>query len=143
MVKDTGNSFGKSAANNCYMNKDEKLFTLLLWIQGLYTVLTALWGLLHIKSFMIVTGPKNDIWLVKTVSVVLLAIGCTFITHAITRNAKSPAIVLGLFTSFGLAVIDFYYATADMISPVYMADGIIETIFGAVWIYMAANLKKH
>lgn len=143
MVKDTGNSFGKSAANNCYMNKDKKLFTLLLWIQGLYTVLTALWGLLHIKSFMIVTGPKNDIWLVKTVSVVLLAIGCTFITHAITRNAKGPAIVLGLFTSFGLAVIDFYYATANVISSVYLVDGIIETIFGTVWIYLAANLKKH
>lgn len=58
-----------------------KLYKGLLWIQGAYTSLTALWGLIDIDSFMAVTGPKNDIWLVKTVSVVLLAIGIGMIVR--------------------------------------------------------------
>jgi hypothetical protein len=37
----------------------------LIWIHAVYTLLTAVWPLVDIKSFMIITGHKTDIWLVK------------------------------------------------------------------------------
>src|SRR5690606_5458945 len=46
-----------------------------LWIpfvQGLYFFLTAVWPLLHIESFQLVTGFKTDIWLVDTVAFLLI-----------------------------------------------------------------------
>lgn len=118
-----------------------KLYKALLWIQGLYTLLTALWGLIDIDSFMAVTGPKNDIWLVKTVSVVLLAIAATLITYLFIQGDPLPAMVLGLLTSAGLAAIDFYYSGRKVISPVYALDGIAEVVFALVWVYLL--LQRH
>ena len=34
--------------------------------QGAYYALTALWALVHVRSFQAITGPKTDLWLVKT-----------------------------------------------------------------------------
>jgi hypothetical protein len=70
-----------------------KLYRVLLWVQGVYTALTSLWGQLNIDSIMAVTGPKTDVWLFKTVSVVLLAIGFTLISHALVRAHPLPALV--------------------------------------------------
>lgn len=119
-----------------------KVYKALLWIQGLYTLLTALWGLIDIDSFMAVTGPKNDTWLVKTVSTVLLAIAVTLLAFIYVRTDPLPAILLGFFTSAGLAAIDFYYSGRKVISPVYALDGIAEVIFALVWIYLLLNRHK-
>lgn len=51
-----------------------KKVAIIAMIQGLYYLLTSLWGLLHIESFMMVTGPKFDIWLVKMVSVLIIVL---------------------------------------------------------------------
>lgn len=64
----------------------DKVFKPLLWIQGLYLLFTALWALIDIDSFMRLTGPKTDIWLVKTVSVLLLAIGLGFIAQVFVNT---------------------------------------------------------
>jgi hypothetical protein len=119
-----------------------KLYKALLWIQGLYTLLTALWGLIDIDSFMAVTGPKNDIWLVKTVSVVLLAIAAALITYHFIQGDPLPAMVLGLLTSAGLAAIDFYYSGRKVISTVYALDGIAEVAFAFVWVYLLLQRPK-
>lgn len=116
-----------------------KLYKALLWVQGLYTLLTALWALIDIDSFMDITGPKTDTWLVKTVSTVLLAIAVTLISFIYVRTDPLPAIILGFFTSAGLAAIDFYYSGRGVISPVYALDGIAEVIFALVWIYLLLN----
>ena len=36
-----------------------KLYGVLLWVQGVYTARTALWGLLGIDSFMAVAAPNR------------------------------------------------------------------------------------
>jgi hypothetical protein len=118
-----------------------KVFKVLIWVQGLYTLLTALWGLVDIDSFMAVTGPKSDVWLVKTVSVILLAIAVALISFLFVKTDPLPAILLGLLTSAGLAAIDFYYSGREVISPVYALDGIAEAVFALVWIYLL--LQRH
>lgn len=119
-----------------------KIYTALLWIQGLYTLLTALWGLIDIDSFMAVTGPKNDLWLVKTVSVVLLAIAVTLLSFVFVSSDPLPAILLGFLTSAGLAAIDFYYSGREVISTVYALDGIAEVVFALAWVYLLAQRRK-
>lgn len=118
------------------------IYKALLWIQGVYTLLTALWGLIDIDSFMAVTGPKTDIWLVKTVSTVLLAIAITLISYIYVKSDPLPAILLGFFTSAGLAAIDFYYSGRDVISPVYALDGMAEVLFALAWIYLLLNRQQ-
>ena len=53
---------------------DRWLLTLCL-VQGIYYTLTGVWPLVHVRSFLAVTGPKTDLWLVKTVGVLVAVIG--------------------------------------------------------------------
>ena len=119
-----------------------KLYRPTLWVQGIYTTLTALWALTDIDSFMAVTGPKTDIWLVKTVSVILLAIGISFIVQAFIRSNPLPVIVLALISSIGLAFIDSYYALNGVISKIYLGDAVLQVLFCFVWIYVILHFKK-
>jgi hypothetical protein len=119
------------------------IYRLLLIIQGFYTFITALWAIIDIDSFMKVTGPKTDIWLVKTVSIVLAGVGLTLLSHLTERDKPVfPAILLGCFTSAGLAFIDFYYTSSNTIPLVYATDGFIEVAFFIGWMIVLARTRR-
>jgi TRAP-type uncharacterized transport system fused permease subunit len=111
-----------------------KIYRLLLWIEGLYSLVTAIWPILDIDSFMKVTGPKTDQWLVKTVSVLILSIAVFFLVQLRYNSPIVPVAILGILFSAGLIVIDFYYPSIDRISNIYMADGVVQIIFLLCWI---------
>ena len=110
----------------------------LLWIQTLYITITALWPLVHISSFIWVTGPKTDIWLVKTVSVLLLSIAfcmflCLYLKYYIVGGA------MALTTAIGLGFIDFYYTASGTIMNVYAVDGVLQVLFIIAWLLADKN----
>ena len=119
-----------------------RIYKVTLWIQGSYTLLTALWGIIDIDSFMVVTGPKNDIWLVKTVSVVLVAIGLCLLIQGLSGVKSIAVMVLAFFSSLGLAFVDIYYATRDVISNVYLADAFIQILLLFTWAFLLYNHNK-
>jgi hypothetical protein len=116
-----------------------KLVRLLILIQSLYILVTATWPILSIDSFMMVTGYKTDVWLVKTVSALLLAIGTSLISFLHWSVDYRPAFALGCFTALGLLFIDVYYATTEVISDVYLADAFIEAVLSICWIFLACK----
>ena len=111
-----------------------KLFKILVSLQSIYIMLTALWPIIDIETFMAATGPKHDVWLVKTVGALLIPVASCLATFLFVRGSITPAIVLGLLTSVSFIVIDFYYALTDVISNIYMLDGVIESGFLAGWL---------
>lgn len=119
----------------------DKVYTRLSLVQGSYTLLTALWALIDIKSFMEVTGPKTDVWLVKTVAVLLLPIGVCFLWGFFFNTDRLLIIVVGIMTSTGLAFIDFYYTINGTIKWVYQADGYLELLFLLVWTILLVRNK--
>lgn len=110
-----------------------KLPVTILWIQGIYTMLTALWHIINIESFIWVSGYKIDIWLVKTVSVLLLAISVSMLVAIFSKASNYPVYILSLLTAAGLAYVDFYYALGERISKVYLSDAVIEVLFVFAW----------
>ncbi|HXR84668.1 MAG TPA: hypothetical protein VN722_10185 [Hanamia sp.] len=119
-----------------------KLFRIILWIQSIYYFLTAAWGLFDIQSFMQLTGPKTDVWLVKTVSLLLLAISFSFIANLFTKTHPLPVAILAIACCLFLAAIDFYYSTKKIISFIYAIDGIIEIILLSFWIVIIFKIKN-
>ena len=116
---------------------NEKVFRSLLWVQASYTMITAIWPLVDIDSFMAVTGPKHDVWLVKTVGALLIPVAACLYSFLFIRTDRKPAIILGSLTALAFICIDFYYAAiTDVIADIYLADGVVELIFLAVWIYL-------
>ncbi len=113
-----------------------KFFRILLGVQIIYTFITAVWSLVDIESFMLVTGYKTDIWLVKTVGAILVSISLCMATHLFIRTDHLPVVILAIFSSIGFICIDFYYALNDIISNVYLADGFAQILFLLGWFYL-------
>lgn len=102
-------------------------------LQGGYFALTGLWAILHVPSFIAVTGPKTDIWLVKTVGVLVIAIGLPLM---LARNISRELGMVATGSALGLAAIDIYYALSDQIRDIYLIDGVVELGFVAAWIWL-------
>jgi hypothetical protein len=118
-----------------------KVYRCLLLVQSVYILITAVWPLIDIHSFMYVTGPKQDVWLVKTVGALLIPVGISLGVHLIIRSNFLPAFLLGSLTALAFSLIDFYYALRGTISPVYLLDGALEVLFLFSWIYVYSTLK--
>ncbi|MBT1702250.1 hypothetical protein [Chryseosolibacter indicus] len=116
------------------------IFRTLLWIQGCYTLLTAIWPLVDIHSFMLATGYKTDIWLIKTVGALLIPVALTMLSFLFIDTDQRPVFILGSLTSAAFISIDFYYALNDVISDIYLGDGIIQIIFLITWLALAKPL---
>ena len=120
----------------------QKLRVAVSWMQGLYTLLTAVWPIVHIKSFMEVSGYKTDVWLVKTVGVLLAAIAVSLLLSIPHKQNNFPIAILALFTAVGMAYVDFFYALSDTIPDIYMADGFAEILFALAWLYILVKGNK-
>jgi len=104
------------------------------YAQGGYFLLTGLWPLLSIKTFQLVTGPKTDLWLVKTVGVVVAAIGATLIMAG-SRRQQAPEIpLLGISSAAALGGIDLVYVAKGRIPRVYLLDALAEAGLIACWL---------
>ena len=118
------------------------LFACVALAQGLYYLATALWSLFSVGTFQKVTGPKTDVWLVKTVGVLVAAIGGA-LSLAAFRRTQTPEIgLLGAGSAGGLAGIDTYYAAKGRISAVYGLDALAELVFLGCWIYVLVRGKR-
>ena len=103
-----------------------------LLLQASYYVATGVWPLIGERSFQAVTGPKRDFWLVKTVGVIVAAIGAV-LGMAVNKRRVTPEIrTLAVATAAGLAAIDFHYVHRGRISPVYALDGGINAALALV-----------
>ena len=122
--------------------KRHKFFRALLIIHSVYYLLTAIWGIADIESFMAVTGPKTDVWLVKTVSVLIIPIALALISFLYVKHEYVPAVVLGMTSAAGFAIIDFYYSLKDVISDVYMVDGAVQVLLFISWITVLSTVQR-
>lgn len=110
--------------------------TYLLLLQSIYISATALWGLFDINSFMHVTGPKTDIWLVKTVSALLLCIALCFFFSILRKQISLNILSLAISNALVFTCIDFYYVITGTISSVYLLDAILQLTIISSWIYI-------
>ncbi|HET6777752.1 MAG TPA: hypothetical protein VFH26_02595 [Gemmatimonadales bacterium] len=102
-------------------------------IQGLFYLATGIWPLLDIVSFQVVTGPKIDLWLVRTVGVLVTVVGAVLIAASRTRRVTPEIVMLAVGSALGLAAIDLRYALAGRISKVYLADAAVEIGLSLMW----------
>jgi hypothetical protein len=104
-------------------------------IQGLYYAAAGLWPLIDIVSFQVVTGPKTDLWLVRTVGVLVTVIGAALIAAARARRITDEIVLLAAGSALGLAGIELVYGLSGQISAVYLADAVLEIGLVALWLW--------
>ncbi|MDR6456984.1 hypothetical protein J2786_000077 [Chryseobacterium vietnamense] len=112
-----------------------KKYQIPAYIQMFYFLLTIIWPFVHLESFLKITGPKTDIWLVKTVS--LLLFPYILLIVYVLRIKQSPLVILAIMLCCaGLAGIDLYYYLNNVIRWTYMIDCILEILFIGYWIFI-------
>ncbi|MBY0231949.1 MAG: hypothetical protein K2W96_21915 [Gemmataceae bacterium] len=126
----------------------------LLWVQGAYYLLTGLWPLVSIRTFILVSGPKTDHlqapdpteadhWLVMTVGALIAGAALALLAAAWRRSASPEIVVLALAMAAALGTIDVVYVSRGVIWPIYLADAAIEAALIAAWVaWLAFGQQK-
>ena len=94
-------------------------------VQGLYYLATGIWPVVHLPSFMAVTGPKRDTWLVKTFGVLVAATGTTLVTRS-DQDAAGSARRFAVASALALAISEITFVARREIRPIYLVDAVIE-----------------
>ncbi|MFF8606849.1 hypothetical protein ACF06X_12995 [Streptomyces sp. NPDC015346] len=102
-------------------------------LHGWFHVVTGVWPLIHRRSFERITGPKADVWLLQTVSGLLVVIGGTQIRAARTETGTALARTLGTGAAVTLFLIDVSYATPGRIRRVYLLDAVFQALWLTAW----------
>src|SRR4051794_39843357 len=102
-------------------------------VQGLFYVATGLWPLVHIDSFLAVTGPKTDLWLVYTVGVLVAAVGLVLLAAARSGRITPEVVLLACGCAVALAGIDVVFVARQVIDRVYLADAAAELLLVGWW----------
>jgi hypothetical protein len=103
-------------------------------LQGIYYVATGMWPLVHMPSFVFITGPKFDLWLVRAVGLLILVQGIVIISAAVYRRISKEILLLSVGAAAGLTFIDIYYASIDRIWDVYLLDALAEVVLIILWL---------
>lgn len=103
-------------------------------LQGIYFLVFGIWPLLSISSFLRVTGPKTDLWLVRTAGLLLTVIGAALIIAQLYAQVNAAITVLAIGSALSLAMIEFIYVARRIIPQIYLVDAIIELLFIGWWI---------
>jgi hypothetical protein len=128
------------------------LFRTLLWVQGMYYLITGMWPLVSIESFQRVTGRKTDHlvtgleadhWLVMTVSVLITAVAIALLFSAWRGRNPPEAGVLATAAAIGLTGIDIIYVVRQVIPPIYLVDAAIEIPLIMAWCFVLARSLRH
>lgn len=110
------------------MNTNVALF------QGLYFLVSGVWPIIHIASFIKITGPKTDLWLVKTVGVLLAVIGAILLFAGVNDQITTSIFFLGIGSAAGLTAIEIIYVSQKVILPIYLLDSVLEILLMIWWI---------
>lgn len=108
--------------------------------QGFYYLATGIWSLVSIRTFQMVTGPKTDLWLVKTVGVLVSVIGAVLVLAGARNQVSFEIFVMAVGSCLALAAIDIIYVSKGVIAKIYLWDAAAELILSALWII--AYFKK-
>lgn len=119
-----------------------RLFRWLIGFQGLYYLATGLWPLVSMETFLMVTGPKTDLWLVRTVGILITVMGMVFLTAAYRGRPTVEATLLAVGAAVGLTAVDVVYVMWNVIDPIYLLDAAGELALLAVWTYFMARQER-
>ncbi|MCO5167298.1 MAG: hypothetical protein M9894_13185 [Planctomycetes bacterium] len=112
---------------------------LLAVLQGALYVASAAWALLHVDSFMRVTGAKTDVWLVKAVAALVLVIGAALLAGAWRGRIGPDLAFLAVGSATALALVDVFYVVQGTIARIYLLDALVQALLVAGWVLVLTD----
>lgn len=104
------------------------------FLQGVYYLVSGIWPLLDLRTFYLVTGPKKEGWLVKTVGALVAVNGAGLLVGTRRGTPGADMAITAGGSAAALAVVDVFYATRGRIRPVYLLDAVPEALLALAWL---------
>jgi hypothetical protein len=123
--------------------RGKRTIELVITGQGLYYALTGIWPILHMGSFIWVTGPKTDLWLVRMVGLLAFATGICLLHGRASQKYPSLLRIVAVANALAFAAIDIIYSLAGVISPVYLADAVLQLLLIPVYFIFWSRLTEN
>lgn len=112
---------------------------LILYIQGIYYILTSLVALVNIEFFFRLTQMPSDPFKTHANAILFAGLGSILVAGAIEGSYRSLAVTLGFAISLALCVLDLLYVSSDQASRPFILDAAVE---GAIAISLFATLLR-
>lgn len=109
------------------------MMRILFLLQGGFYLVAGLWPWAHMRSFIAITGPKTDLWLVQTVGILIAVSGAAFLRAGLLRERNRSLAWLAAGQAVALALVDLLFATRNVISKIYLADAGVELLLFGAW----------
>ncbi len=103
-------------------------------VHGVFYAVTGFWPIVSIRTFQLVTGPKRDLWLVRTVGALLTVIGVVLTLAGLRRRVTPEVLMLGVGSALGLTAIDVVYYRRRVLGPVFLLDAVTELGLASAWL---------
>lgn len=110
-------------------------------VQGVYFALISAWALVHVQSFMRVTGAKTDVWLVKAVGALVLVMGVALLAGAWRGWIGPDLMFLAVGSATALALVDVVYVARGTIARVYLLDALVEALLVVAWVVAMTSVS--
>lgn len=98
----------------------------ILAVQGAYYLATGALPLVSRRAFEALTGPKTDWWLVQMVGLLAVSNGAALTLGSRRQELAAETLALASLSAVSFALIDTVYALKRRISPIYLADALVE-----------------
>jgi hypothetical protein len=102
--------------------------------QGAYYLVAGLWPLVGLDTFLAVTGPKTDLWLVQTVGALVAVMGAVLLLAARHTHAPAEVVTLAVGAALALTAVDVIFVAKGRIGGVYLLDVAAELTLVAGWV---------
>jgi hypothetical protein len=86
-----------------------------------------------LDTFLKVTEPKTDLWLVQAFGVLVAVGGVVLLLAAVRRKVPLEIVTLGAGLALALAGIDIIFVLRRSIGPVYLIDALAQVGLVALW----------
>jgi hypothetical protein len=110
--------------------------------QGLYLLATGVWPLVHYRSFEWVTGPKEDVWLVRCAGGLAATMGFVQLRSGASDGGRAAARRLGIGAAATFGAVDLVYGCAGRISRIYLLDAAVEVAWLTAWMATKHNRRR-
>ena len=80
------------------------------------------------RRFLMVTGPKGDLWLVKTVGILIEVIGVVLFCSGFSGDVSLTILLLAACSSACLTAVAINCVSNEVISKVYLLDVAAELL---------------
>jgi hypothetical protein len=110
-------------------------------LHAAYYALTGVWPIIHLGSFLAVTGPKTDLWLVQFFGA-LVCVPALVLAHAAATGRMSAAtLITAIASTVVLGAGDVIFVVKGSIGPVYLIDAGVEFVLLAAWVFFAPRSR--